>query len=340
MANDFSVFSYDPPTPKNQVVDLLNAAFSKDVTENGKVGHYHKRGAPGQGADLEAEDIGVVPPEGMTSDLLQPLVYEFKSLIDLGRIHLERRQTTLQGVYDHNEGRPLYLSEVPGQLQVRIIATSDIPAIFSISGGNDPVFGEINYIISYTEITPAWTLPPNKSFLQLYIEYNPVTKTVSYGYTELETQYESRPYSGISNGQHFYDRHATNKMYVYNSDTSSWEPVVRLMVGEAVTGASTVTDVFAYAINGRYKSPRLAVAQGFPNIINHNLGCRPAIITKMGASTSSTPTNTSDLCEFSETSLYIDSINRRTLQVMRVSDNKLKNGSNAVEYTIFADRGW
>ncbi|MBS1983112.1 MAG: hypothetical protein JST16_02975 [Bdellovibrionales bacterium] len=56
---------------------------------------------------------------------------------------------------------------------------------------------------------------------------------------------------------------------------SSWDAVQRLFVGEAVTGASSVSSVTTYALRGYYESPVFSVAAASFYTKNHNLGVEP-----------------------------------------------------------------
>lgn len=58
---------------------------------------------------------------------------------------------------------------------------------------------------------------------------------------------------------------------------TAWNQAQRLFVGEAVTDASTVTSVKAYALKGRDQTGRFAVTGGSTQTINHNLGTEVAI---------------------------------------------------------------
>lgn len=250
MKNRYDQYSYDPPTPKNQIVDWLNGQMSSDVDGDGDpIGHDHDPEAPGRGGRIKARYIKNEPNNGLSSENVQNAINELKGLVDLGRVHVPVRQTVLQGKYDYNERRPAFISEVAGQLKLNLWAT-EVPLVCTICDGFD-VFGQKDYVFAFTQDVPeAWTLPANKSFLQLYIEYDLVTKTATFGYTEVLSvwDYPSSPTIDM----HWCDKDNLWIMQRWNGTT--WEKKYRLMVGECSTGANSVINVICYALRGEYDS--------------------------------------------------------------------------------------
>lgn len=59
-------------------------------------------------------------------------------------------------------------------------------------------------------------------------------------------------------------------MKVYNG--SSWDEKQRVFLGEAVTGASSVTSVITYALQGRYDSDWFSVSANTNYTKDHNIG--------------------------------------------------------------------
>lgn len=69
--------------------------------------------------------------------------------------------------------------------------------------------------------------------------------------------------------QHWFDLNAM-QMKVWNG--SSWETKQRVFLGEAVTGASSVTSAITYALQGRYESEVFAVTKNTNYTKSHNIG--------------------------------------------------------------------
>lgn len=96
------------------------------------------------------------------------------------------------------------------------------------------------------------------------------TGTVTLGATTLVPNYQFGGTASIVNGQHTFNI-GEMKMYVGNGTTAT--QVYRVFLGEAVTGASTVTSVINYAINGSYDSGWIStLPQGVTTTKNHNIG--------------------------------------------------------------------
>lgn len=268
LKNRYDQYSYDPPTPKNTIVDWLNGQMSNEIDEDGdSVGHDHDPDAPGRGGQIKASHIINEPNGGLASTRVQGAINELKGLVDLGRIHVPVRQTVLQGKFNYSERRPIFISEVPGQLKLNLWAT-EVPLICTICDGFD-IYGQKDYVFAFTQDIPeAWTLPSNKSFLQLYIEYNPTTKTATFGYTEVLSvwDYPSAPTIDM----HWIDK--DNLWIVQQWNGTAWEKKYRLMVGECTTDASSVTSVICYAIQGKYESERISIGLNNTYVINANIG--------------------------------------------------------------------
>jgi hypothetical protein len=256
LKNRYDQYSYDPPTPKNTIVDWLNGQMSSDVDGDGDpIGHDHDPVSPGRGGQIKASYIKNEPNNGLSSNNVQGAINELKGLVDLGRIHVPVRQTVLQGKFDYNTRQPVFISEVPGQLKLNLWA-SEVPLVCTICDGYD-IYGQKDYVFAFTQDVPeAWTLPANKSFLQLYIEYNPTTKTATFGYTEVLSvwDYPSAPTIDM----HWIDK--DNLWIVQQWNGTAWENKQRVFVGECTTDASSVTSVTCYAIQGKYDSGWFAVS--------------------------------------------------------------------------------
>lgn len=93
--------------------------------------------------------------------------------------------------------------------------------------------------------------------------------TVTLGSTTLAPIYQFGGTLSVTNNQHTFNI-SEMKMYVGNSSTAS--QVYRVFLGEAVTGASTVTSVVNYALNGQYDSGFFTVVSNTTYAKSHNIG--------------------------------------------------------------------
>jgi hypothetical protein len=163
-------------------------------------------------------------------------------------IPANQRQMVWQGIKYYLTDNSGFLVAISGQLKITLLATA-VPFIFTIADGYDKTKGQIDYIFGIdSDVIGAWTLPPNKAFLQLWIEYNPTTKAVTYGYSEL-------PWAWNYPGSPSVDQHWTdieNTWITQRWDGEKWEKKIRLAVGECATGASSVSSVIAYAVKRQY----------------------------------------------------------------------------------------
>ena len=244
-------------------------AVSRTISINGAV---EGSGSFDGGGNVEI----ITTPAGVTSLIdglaTQEAVDELK-----GRAHVPKRQTVLQGKMNYSANGAAFIDLVTGQLKLNLLAT-EVPLICTIADGFDILYGQKDYIFGFNQdVIEAWALPANKSFLQLYIEYDPTTKTASFGYTEHKTQY-SNPSSPVV-GQHWFDKDNLFIMQQWNG--TAWDKKLRLFVGEATTDASSVTSVTCYAIQGSSVVISNVLAADQVQTLSHNLGRKP---NKLGIS--------------------------------------------------------
>jgi len=73
------------------------------------------------------------------------------------------------------------------------------------------------------------------------------------------------------------------KMYEWGGGTT-WTQKQRVFIGDAISGAASITSVVTYAYNGQYTSSDTAVpANGTLMSFNHNLGCQFGAVPRMDA---------------------------------------------------------
>ncbi|HBF39768.1 MAG TPA: hypothetical protein DDW50_20950 [Firmicutes bacterium] len=237
-----------------------------------------------------------------------------------------RRQTVISGMVDNSSGGAIFISW--SGLSAMLIGLPTAPVICNLAAGYDLTCGEINYIIGFTGSTTLWTnLPANKSFLQLYIDLDVATNTITGGYTELETIYSLTAPIPPAIDQHWFDL-SQFKMKRYNG--TAWEDKVRLMVGECVTGTSGINSIITYAINGRITSYVMTASGTITS--THAIGT-PLIQVRCYGMTASNGTRN----EFS--SGRIGNITRTQLMIYG-SASALSTGGTASYVQYIADRGW
>jgi hypothetical protein len=153
------------------------------------------------------------------------------------------------------------------------LTLSAASAAFTISfaAGFD-AYGCVDYIGQYTADQTLLLAANSTSYI--YAERNVGTGALSLGYITS---------GGFSYGTAFPAAPATNlhffnirdyQMYYYSG--SAWVLCQRVFLGEAVTGASSVTSATTYAYNGFFSSNWQAVVANTNYIFNHNLGIQLA----------------------------------------------------------------
>lgn len=170
------------------------------------------------------------------------------------------RQTVQNSVVDAN-GYPVFATIGTG-LSVNIAATA-VPIIVHSAGGK--IIDDVIAVISADTTLAVVTNTTNYG----YVDTDMTTGVVTLGNTVLAPVYQFGGTPSIVAGQHTYNI-AEMKMYVGNGSVAT--QVKRTFILEAVTGASTVTSVVNYALNGIYESAYSAVTFGTNSNYNTNIG--------------------------------------------------------------------
>jgi hypothetical protein len=248
-------------TGPQEAIDYINGKFDKTV------GHSHDD-TDENGGQIDSQNIKNTPNGDITATNTQEAINQIASFTSLGRVHVPVRQTVLSGITTNGIADFL---QIGTGLSINLLASAT-PLILAFAYGFDTKYGQIDYVSSITsDQTAFWSnLPANKSFIQLYIDRNLSTGVLTGGYTERETAYGIAP--PHFDTQHWYDYSNTTFMKVSNG--TSWSNVQRIMVGECVTGASTVTNVICYAMQGKYDSGWFPVAANTNYTKNHNIGIK------------------------------------------------------------------
>jgi hypothetical protein len=177
------------------------------------------------------------------------------------------RQTVSSGPVDTN-GLPTLFPSTSASLSLTTQnVTASAPFVATASQGFNASGKVDNSYYSASNLTwsslTAWTT--------VYLYINASTGVT--GSTTLQPIYQFGGTPAVTSGQFTYNI-AQMIGYMGNGSTAPATPLV--FVGEAVTGASTVTSTVAYAYNGLYASPLQTMLAGSSAItLSHNLGLNP-----------------------------------------------------------------
>jgi hypothetical protein len=232
--------------------------------------NFHNHSGVGKGEPISAENIVTAPAGDLTSVNQAGVNAELNVLANLGRIHVPVRQTVLSGHIDPATNLPAFLVTDSG-LSINILASST-PLIIAFAYNLNKLFGQIDFVKSIDQDIPsAWSaLPPNQT-CYLYVDRNIDTGVLTYGYSLFAPVYQNLAPETPSTDQHWFD---LNTYYMKRYSGTAWENKQRVFVGECTTGASSVTSVICYALQGRYDSGWFAVAANQGYTKNHNIGIR------------------------------------------------------------------
>jgi hypothetical protein len=151
-------------------------------------------------------------------------------------------------------------------LNVNVAATT-IYMYIAFAGGFGSS-GSVDYTGSISADTTI-TLGASNTYY-IYADRNVSTGAITLNSTLLAPNYGYGITKSVTNLQHTYEINE-GVMYVGNGATAT--AVQRVFIGEAVTGASTVTSTTTYALMGKYTSAFAAMpANGSSTNFNHNIG--------------------------------------------------------------------
>jgi len=165
-----------------------------------------------------------------------------------GAVVVPVRQSVLSASGDNNVGTP-WLTAGTG-LAVNLAATAvNVRLAFAAGFG---AAGAVDYIGSVTaDLASAWSGLTASTTVFLYVTRNASTGALTYGATTLQPITQQGGTTSVVNGQYTF---RTDQMVMYLGNGTTASPVQALFVGEAVTGASSVTSVVNYALLGAYDS--------------------------------------------------------------------------------------
>lgn len=178
------------------------------------------------------------------------------------------RQTVLAGAAA--TGVPSALAIGTG-LAVNLAATAT-PLVVSAANGFG-ASGAVDTITRITaDVTGAWASLTPSTTLYLYVDTT-TPSSPTYSFSALVPSYGYVAPSSPATDQHWFDLTA----FIMNRwSGSAWVQVHRVFIGEAVTGASTVSSVVTYAYQGKYDSGWINTLPGAGLVSkNHNIGVIP-----------------------------------------------------------------
>lgn len=182
------------------------------------------------------------------------------------------RQTVLAAPVD-TSGLPSFLPSTSASL---VLATQNVtstaPLVITASNGSNDA-GDVNRVGQVTGNTLSWTVGASAT------SYLPVTVNADGTLTAvtpvtLAPIYQWGGTPSVTNNQYTYNIQE-GKMYKGNGTTAP--QVNDVIIGEAVSGATTITSTVAYAVRGRYKSAFIATLPNSATVTtqNSNLGVEP-----------------------------------------------------------------
>lgn len=183
------------------------------------------------------------------------------------KVSVPVRQTVLSAKTNDGTADPSFLLQGSG-LGVNILGGA-IPVVVAFAAGFDSE-GAVDYVGTVAkDINNTWSnlMPSTTNYL--YIERNFVTGELSYGYTNTAPVYGVTAPVSPTVGTHFFNI-STMVMSVFNG--SAWDQKHRVFVGEALTSASSVSNIVTYALQGKYESDFFSTGSSALVTKNHNIG--------------------------------------------------------------------
>lgn len=185
---------------------------------------------------------------------------------------LPMAQTVLHGRTDAN-GYANFLEAGTG-LAVTLRATA-VPLLLAINNGWNAK-GSVGYLAQIAaDAADAWSALTASTTLYLYIDRNPATGALTYGFDNVAPVYGYAHPAAPGAGDHSF-LIPEGKLYEYSG--AAWVEKQRVFVGECDTDVAAVTAVRTYALRGEYTTGLLAVAVNTAYAHNHFLGVHPRFV--------------------------------------------------------------
>lgn len=180
------------------------------------------------------------------------------------------RQTVFSGPIDAN-GNPSFLPATSASLSLTSQNISTGASALVVSAANGFAFGGALDRIGYSTANLTWSGLTANTTNYLYVDVA-VNGIMTPGSTTLAPNYQQGGTRSTISGQATFNI-AEMSMTVGNGSTAL--QAYRVFVGEAVTGASSVTSTVAYAYSGKFVSTEFGYVAGTAYNISHNLGVIP-----------------------------------------------------------------
>jgi hypothetical protein len=188
------------------------------------------------------------------------------------------RQIVLAAPVDTG-GLPSFLPATSGTLVLTTQnVTSTAPLVITASNGSN-IYGDLNRSGQTSTNSLSWTVGASvTSFLPVTVNADGTLTAVTP--VTLAPIYQFGGTPSVTSNQYTYNIQEA-KMYKGNGTTAP--QVNDVIVGECVSGASTITSTVAYAIRGRYDSgyTTTLVGLGATYTRNHNIGSNLVIVNEI-----------------------------------------------------------
>jgi hypothetical protein len=189
-----------------------------------------------------------------------------------GPVYAGVRQTVASGPIDTN-GFPTSLPATAASLTLsEQNISASYPQVLSAANGWNAATGQAVDVVGFSSTAQSWNLAAN-STLYLY-KTIAANGTMTASQTTLAPIYQWGGTPSTVNGQFTFNI-SEMRGYMGNGSTAPQANIV--IVGECVTGASTVSSAVAYAYNGKYDSGFTATLPAAATAVskNHNIGVQP-----------------------------------------------------------------
>lgn len=143
-----------------------------------------------------------------------------------------------------------------------INASSTDPLVVTWANGFNPF--QVDYAYSWSSsLTNLWTGFSAGTFY-LFIDYDPSSESVSYGYTSISPTYSSTaPSHGA--GVHWFD---LTKQKMFESVASVWVERIRVFVGSVISTGATITSNTVIPLQNEWINKNFSTSSGYMRLKN------------------------------------------------------------------------
>ena len=211
-------------------------------------------------ADQPTNNFGIVKPEPGVGGWDAKLNAALDKVDTLFRSQSASRRQTILSAKTDADGVADFFTAGSGLSFTLDATTADFVMSFS-DGHKEYVFTE----------TVDQAFVATATYSLYYVDYDPVTDTVTYGQkpnAEAFYSYGAVAPSSPVTGQHFFNN-VEMKMYEY--DGAAWVQRIRLLLGGASEFAGSITGLYSFSINGRYRSASIAISGSSQYIVIHGV---------------------------------------------------------------------